>query len=119
MGRLLRTITSETQALTRHVTPVEGIVEGPPLEPTWLDDMVSHLTWYRLKIRTNSSGSLDWMIRMDGIRLSMISSGELLAPRLTGTDEIGRVWAGSTRTPEARIFRHQRRIHGGVEIRRR
>jgi len=44
MGRLLRTITSETQALTRHVTPVEGIAEGPPLEPTWLDDMVSRLT---------------------------------------------------------------------------
>jgi len=42
MGRLLRTITSETQALTRHVTPVEGVDQGLPPQPTWLDDMVSH-----------------------------------------------------------------------------
>lgn len=42
MGRLLKTLTSETQALTRHVTPIEGLEQAPPPEPTWLDDMVSH-----------------------------------------------------------------------------
>jgi len=69
MGRLLRTITSETQALTRHVTPVEGIVQGPPPEPTWLEDMVIQSRWHSLMGRMSSFGSLDWMIRMDGIRL--------------------------------------------------
>jgi ABC-type sulfate transport system substrate-binding protein len=41
MGRLLRTITSETQALTRHVTPIQGIDQGALPETTWLDEMVS------------------------------------------------------------------------------
>jgi len=46
---------------------------------------------------------------MDGIRLSMISSGESLASSVVHADEIGPVWAGSMRQRGIRIFRHQRR----------
>jgi hypothetical protein len=42
--------------MTRHVTPVEWVVQGPPPEPTWLDGMVSGMTWYRLMGRETLSG---------------------------------------------------------------